>query len=264
MAAATPDSTAADMASIDLRPHTIQAWDKYEQRVSGRYDQASATAMPFFALDAFQVQDWRSAATRGDVTMTRVERARPGDPDIDVADGKIHHWTGAIFIPNTTLDAVMQRLGQLAGQEQHHYEDVLASRLLSKDPDHYRIFMKIRRTKFITVTYNTEHDVRYRRISATRASAKGIATRIAQLDEAGTPREREMKVGSDGGYLWRLNAYWRYEALNGGVMIECESVSLSRGIPFLLKPFVTSAVEGTARESLERTLFGLRKYLTKT
>jgi putative flippase GtrA len=265
LGAATPEavnSPTADMVAVDLRPQTIQAWDKYEQRVSGRYDQASASNMPFFALDAFQVKDWRSAAARGDVTMTRIERARPGDTEPDVSDGKIHHWTGAIFIPNTSLDTVMKRLADLAGQEQSHYQDVLASRLLSKEPDHYKIFMKIRRTKVITVSYNTEHDVHYRRISPTRASAKSVATRIAQLDEAGTPREREMKVGSDGGYLWRLNAYWRYEALNGGVMIECESVSLSRGIPFLLKPFVTSAVEGVARESLERTLFGLRKYLS--
>ena len=85
-----------------------------------------------------------------------------------------------------------------------------------------------------------------------------MATRIAELDDAGTPQEREKKAGSDSGYLWRLNAYWRYEAVNGGVLIECESVSLSRGIPFVLRPFVTGAVEGVARESLERTLTGLR------
>ena len=75
-------------------------------------------------------------------------------------------------------------------------------------------------------------------------------------------QEREQKVGSDSGFLWRLNAYWRYEAVNGGVLIECESVSLSRAIPFVLRPFATGAVEGVARESLERTLVGLRRYLT--
>ena len=254
-------SAAADAMNVDLRPHTLQAWNKYEQRVSGRYDAASAEAGPFFALDAFQVKGWRAAATRGEVTMTRMDQARPGDDGIDVNDGKIHHWAGAIFIPNTSLDTVMKRLSELAGHEQRHYEDVLASRLIARDNDRYRIFMKIRRTKFITVSYNTEHDVLYRRIGPNRASAKSVATRIAQLTGEGNA-EREMKVGSDGGYLWRLNAYWRYEAVNGGVLIECESVSLSRSIPTLLRLFVTRAAEGVARESLERTLFGLRKYLT--
>ena len=264
LAAAAPAEigSAADMVSVELHSHTLQAWDKYEQRVSGRYDEAAAATTPFFALDAFHVKDWRAAAARGEVTMTRIERPRPGDPDIDVVDGKIHHWAGAIFIPNTSLDVVMKRLSDLAGQEQRHYDDVLASRLIAKDGDRYRIFMKIRRTKFITVSYNTEHDVLYRRLGTARASAKSVATRIAQLTGEG-PSEREMKIGSDGGYLWRLNAYWRYEAVNGGVLIECESVSLSRGIPTLLKLFVTRAAEGVARESLERTLFGLRKYLTK-
>ena len=122
--------------------------------------------------------------------------------------------------------------------------------------------MKLRRSKVITVTYNTEHDVRYRRLGQRAASARSVATRIAQLDDAGTPQEHELKPGSDGGYLWRLNAYWRYEAVPGGVLIECESVSLSRAVPYVLRPFATGLVEGLARESLERTLVGLRTYLT--
>ena len=42
------------------------------------------------------------------------------------------------------------------------------------------VFMKVRRSKVITVTYNTEHDVRYRRLNDGRASARSVATRIAQ------------------------------------------------------------------------------------
>ena len=68
-----------------------------------------------------------------------------------------------------------------------------------------------------------------------------------ELAEAGTPQEREKKVGSDSGFFWRLNAYWRYEAVNGGVLIECESVSLSRSIPTLLGRSSRGAVEGIAQ-----------------
>ena len=258
LAAAPP----ADLAAVDLRAHTLQAWTAYEQRVDARYDGAAPAAAPFFALDAFGAADWRTAATRGGVAMSRIESARPGEPQPAVEDGKIHHWAGAIFVPGVSVDTLLGKLADLAGQEQRHYEDVLASRLLARDNDRYRIYMKLRRSKIITVTYNTEHDVRYRRLGPSRAAARSVATRIAQLDNAGTPQEHELKVGSDSGYLWRLNAYWRYEAVNGGVLIECESVSLSRAIPFLLRPFATGTVEGVARESLERTLVGLRKYLT--
>jgi putative flippase GtrA len=265
VAAAAAERTAStEMLAVDLEKQTIEAWNAYEQRVELRHSSASPAGAPFFALDGYGVAGWRAAASNGRVAMSRMENARPGDSTLSVPDGKIHHWTGAIFVPNTTVAAVLDRLSRLAGDESKHYEDVIASKLLSKEGDHYRIFLKLRRSKVVTVTYNTEHAVGYRRLGPSRASARSVSTRIAELENAGTPDEREKKVGSDSGYLWRLNAYWRYEAAGDGVLIECESVSLSRGVPLLLRPFITGVVEGLARESLERTLVGLRAYLTKS
>lgn len=260
LAAAGP---ATDLGAVELRAHTMQAWNAYEQRVDARYNEAAPASAPFFAMDAFNIKHWRAAALRGEPVMARIAAARPGEGEPSIEDGKIHHWAGAIFVPGLTVDRLLKQLDDLAGQEQRHYADVLASKLLAHDGDRYRIYMKIRRSKIVTVTYNTEHDVQYRRLGPSRATARSAATRIAQLDNAGTPQEIELKPGSDSGYLWRLNAYWRYEATGGGVLIECESVSLSRSIPFVLRPFATGAVEGVARESLERTLTGLRRYLSR-
>lgn len=247
----------------ELQPATVQAWNGYERAVDARYDAAASAAnAPFFALDAFGEADWKTRARGGAIPMARIDRASPGAPESDVPNGKIHHWTGAIFIPGVSVDEVLKRLSELAGHEQQHNADVIASRLIARKDDRYQIFMKIRRSKVITVTYNTEHEVRYRRLPPSRASARSVATRIAELDDVGTPQEHELTPGSDGGYLWRLNAYWRYEAAPGGVLIECESVSLSRAVPFVLRPFATGLVEGLARESLERTLTSLRTYLT--
>jgi hypothetical protein len=121
--------------------------------------------------------------------------------------------------------------------------------------------MKLRRESIVTVTYNTEHDVVFRRLGRARAASRSIATRIAELDAAGTAREREKAPHEDHGFLWRLNAYWRYEQVDGGVLIECESVSLSRSIPRVLRPFVTSTVDRIGRESLEKTLRSVRAFL---
>jgi dolichol-phosphate mannosyltransferase len=258
-----PLSARAADDGAELQAATVQAWNVYERAVGARYDAATAASAPFFALDAFGQADWKTRARGGAIPMARIDRATPGAAETDVPGGKIHHWTGAIFVPGVSVDEVLKRLSDLAGQEQRHYSDVLASKLLAHQDDRYQIFMKLRRSKVITVTYNTEHDVRYRRLTAARASARSIATRIAQLDDAGTPQEHELKPGSDSGYLWRLNAYWRYEAAPGGVLIECESVSLSRAVPYVLRPFATGMVEGLARESLERTLTSLRTYLTR-
>ena len=42
------------------------------------------------------------------------------------------------------------------------------------------------------------------------------------------------------------------------VHVECESVSLSRTIPLILRPIVAPFVNSIPRESLERTLLGIR------
>jgi hypothetical protein len=67
-----------------------------------------------------------------------------------------------------------------------------------------------------------------------------------------------LPIGDDRGFLWRLNAYWRYEEVAGGVLAECESISLSRDVPSLVRYFVGPLVESAARDSMERTLTTLR------
>jgi hypothetical protein len=47
-------------------------------------------------------------------------------------------------------------------------------------------------------------------------------------------------------------------------LIECESVSLSRDVPFGLGWLVNPKVEGIARESLQKTLVSLRTELSKS
>jgi putative flippase GtrA len=243
-----------DYMAAELQPRTLAAWEAYQRQVDDRY-RKDAT----FAHDAFgRDKNWRGVARGGAIAMFEAERPLPGGQTVDVPDGTINHWVGAVFIPGATLPDVLQDLKQNAGKESQSYEDVIASKLIERNGERLRVFLKLRRDSVITVHYNTEHDVEYRTIDATHASSRSMATKIAELANAGTSTEREKKPGEDRGFLWRLNAYWRYEQVPGGVLIECESISLSRSIPFALRLFVTRAVKGIARESLEKTLRGLR------
>jgi hypothetical protein len=115
----------------------------------------------------------------------------------------------------------------------------------------------------ITASYNTEHAVEYRRIGTDRAASRSVSTKVAEIADAGTPQEREKPPGEDHGFLWRLNAYWRFEQSGDGVLIECESVSLSRSVPLLVRPVVGPIANRIARESLARTLRSLRAFLTR-
>lgn len=231
----------------------LRGWDTYTLDVERRH--AEVGGPRFFALDTRQVNGWRERARSGDVPMVEIQA-----PGLDA--GKIHHWAGAVYVPNVTVQQVVERLQELAGRESEFYDEVTASRLIDRAPDRVRVFMRLQRDAGpITANYNTEHTVEYRR-HGMRATSRSLSTRIAELAHAGTPREREKGPGEDHGFLWRLNAYWRFEQAGAGVLIECESVSLSRDVPFLLRPFISGVVEGLAKESLERTLTGLRTYLS--
>ena len=136
--------------------------------------------------DAFKLAPgWRHAGrSAGRSRWCASPSFAPGAAEPSVPDGRIHHWAGAVFIPGVTLDQVLRHLRDRAGRESEAFDDVLSSKLIARDGDRLRVYMKLRRESVITVTYNTEHAVEYRRLSDTRASSRSVATKIAELDEA--------------------------------------------------------------------------------
>jgi putative flippase GtrA len=193
---------AADMAA-ELTAATVRAWQQYERQVDERYDQASSSAGPFFAHDVFAdpagpATDWRKQVTAGQVSMMRIRAASPKAADPAIPSGRVHHWAGAVLIPNAAVDRVVRHLQDRAGRESEAFDDVTASKLLSRDGERISVYMRLKRDNIITVTYNTEHAVEYRKLAASRASSRSVSTKIAEIADAGTPREREKPASSGG------------------------------------------------------------------
>ncbi len=251
----------APASAAELHPRTVAAWNDYvastEQRIARELSAGGDFLVQDFDSDAAGV---RRAVLDGEVPVARMRSRGPGGRTIDVPKGAIHHWRGSILVPGVTLADVLHGVRSPLRQEDLQ-EDVLESRVLERDADRVRVFLKLRRKKFVTVHFNTEHEMLYARHGAARASSRSVATRIAELEDAGTPDEREKPVGVDRGFLWRLNSYWRYEQVPGGVIVECESITLSRSIPSLVRWMVKPLIESAARESMERTLTSMKDRL---
>ena len=182
--------------------------------------------------------------------LSREALAERGDTSIsgetvDVPSGAIHHWRGAVFVPRVTIDRM---LGDLLhpGRDVPQQEDVAESRVLSRSGDTIRTYIRLVRRAIVTVTYDTEHEMMFRRWSPTLATARSVATRIRETG------------GGDHGFLWRLNSYWRYRQVDGGVIVDLESITLSRSIPSVVRPIAMPIVHHIARESMERTLAAFR------
>lgn len=243
--------------AADLQPRTVAAFDRYV-----RLTEAALAAGAFLYVDGLPVEARRQALAAlkgGEVVMERLTTREAGR-EIDVPDGMLHHWSGTAFIPGGTAEAVTRVL-----QDYDHHSTIFApmierSKLLSRDgPDTFRVFLRFRQKKIITVVVNSEHRAHFTHPAADRVAGRIVSTRVAEVDDPGGAAEREKPVGHDGGYLWRLNTYWRILERDGGVYVQCDSVTLTRGIPtgfgWLVGPFVTSI----PRESLTFTMETMRR-----
>jgi len=248
------------VSAADIGTEAAAGWTRYVGAVEARRVAEVGDASRFLAMDFFpNATAERRAVLDGAIVVHEVDAADRSGRTIDVRDASVHHWRGVVFLPRIS---VARLTASLRAGAPATGPDVLRSAVISRDGDAMRVFLRVQRTRFVTVVYDTEHEVRFAQDGPGRASTTSVAVKIAEVADAGTPQERELRPGEDRGFLWRLNAYWRYEAVPGGVMAECESVSLSRSVPFGLQTVAAPFIRSAARESMERTLEQLRQRAT--
>lgn len=241
-----------------LTPQTVKHWDAYVAATEARIERELASGQRFLVQDfSPDGPGERRLVLAGALPIAEMETAARSGQAISTPDGLVNHWRGSVLVPGVTLVALLERLNH-PSEAGPHQQDVLALRVLERRADGLDLFIKMTRRKIVTVTYNTKHRITYRRYGPSRAASRSVATKIAELEDAGTPQEREKTPGEDRGFMWRLNSYWRYQETSGGVIVELESLTLSRDIPFGLGTLVRPLVNRVARESMTRTLESLR------
>ena len=196
---------------------------------------------------ATEVRLERSRASGGPPAPATESITASGE-SVRVPSGTISDWRGSVFIRGITLDRMLQRL-QHPGTPPPQ-EDVVSSRVLARTDDSLRVSIRLVRRAIVTVTYDTEHEMRFRRWTPRLATARSIATRIAEVG------------GSDHGFLWRLHSYWRYEEIDGGVRVDLESLTLSRDVPSIVRPIAAPLITRIARESMVRTLEAFQRFFS--
>jgi hypothetical protein len=248
-----------------LKPETLKAWATYVRATESRIEKECASGSKFLVLE-FQLPQQaaadRKALLEGGVPVAKMESLDSSGASIPVPDGMIHHWCGSIFIPGVDLKSVLARVENPVS-EGIKQEDVMRSEVLERGEGYLKLFLKLQRSKIVTVVYNTEHDIRYQHRAGGRAWSSSKASKIAEVVNPNSPSEREKPEGQDHGFLWRLNSYWRYEQVGDGVIVECESISLSRSIPALLELIARPIINSVAKESMERTLTSLRDRIVR-
>lgn len=262
--AGAPPAQTPEVLSAELKPRTIEAFDRYVQATEARIDRELKRPGAFLYMDGLpEPRRWqvRAQLRRGEVFMERLKTLDRSGRKIGAPDGMIHHWMGAVFVLGVTLRQTLDLVQDYDRHQDIYKPEVLRSKLIERHGNDFKIYYRLRKKKIITVTLNTHHDVHYFPVDGKHCYSRSYTTRIAEVADADEPKEHEKPVGNDGGFLWRLYSYWRFEERDGGVYVECESVSLTRDIPailaWLIKPFIT----GIPKESLQMTLGSTRSAL---
>jgi hypothetical protein len=252
--ALAPALSAADLITVRLRPETAAAFNDYVRMAEARMD-AEIREGRFLWLEQREERLQQARAGRAVIDPWEGKVSR------DISSGIIHDWIGAALIPGATLAKTIGFMQNYDAHKNVYKPEVIDSKLLSRNGNSFKIYLRLLKKKVLTVVLNTEHAVEYFQLSKTRAYSMSRSTRIAEVDSPGKPSEREIEQGGDHGFLWNINSYWRFEERDGGVYIECRAISLTRDVPVGLGWLVTPIIRNLPRESLESTLLATRKAL---
>ena len=244
-----------------LKTETAAAFDRYVALTEDRNTTELKSGAAFLWPDTLAENERRAAYESLRAGATRIEKRQTfsGGNEIRCPNGLIHHWEAIAFIKGVKIDDVLRVLEDYDHHSEYYKPDVEQSKALQHDGDHYHAFLRFRRHKVITVVLNTTHDVKYFRDSPQRAHSRSSAIKIAEVENAGKPDEKEKSASNDDGFLWRMETWWRMEERDGGVYIQSEVVSLTRDIPTGLGWMIGPFVNGIPKETLAFTMEATRK-----
>jgi hypothetical protein len=243
------------LPGAELKRETLNAFDEYVRNAEAQIDRRVRGEKSFLWLE-----------DNGE----RLAKARSGDVMIDhagesamtsISGGLIHDWIGGAFVPGASLEDVLAVVQDYDNHERFYKPEVTDARLIKRDGNDFHIYYRLLKKKVITVVLDTEHDVRYFPLDENRLHSRSYTTRVSEVKSPGTPKEVGLPDGEGGGYLWRLNSYWRFAEREGGVYVELRAISLTRRIPTGLGWLVKPIVKEMPRISMEGTLTNTRDAL---
>jgi hypothetical protein len=177
-----------------------------------------------------------------------------------VTGGLLHHWRGAASVPGASTKDMLTLLRDYNHLSRYYAPEEVSSHSLDDDGTIATLVMRLKKHQVVTVVLDAEF-----RVESELGDGMGYSysrsEHIWQIDQPGTPHESRRPAGADDGFLWRLNSYWSFEQRAEGLLIECETVSLTRDVPTGLGWLIMPVIRALPRESLEFTLTATRNAL---
>jgi hypothetical protein len=254
----------AVIAAADLTPATSAAFDRYARLTEQRINAEVGGTGAFLWIDSLPKHrtEVLPGLKQGGVIIERL-RTQEGSKDIPVPDGLIHHWVGTVFVPNVGVKDAVALMQDYDRHSNYFAPAIARSKLLEHTGNQFRVALRFHVKKIITVTMDTDNEAEFFHPAPDRAHSRIRSMRVSEVIDAGTPQEKTKAKGEENGFMWNLNTYWRFLERDGGTFIQCESITLTRDVPFALAWIIRPIVTQMPKESLTFTLAKARAALVK-
>jgi hypothetical protein len=239
----------SEVKAAKLKPETVAAWDDYLQTTNAKLQDRIRPGGSF--LWTLENAERAAKVHGGEIVVAPVNRQNP----MKVAGGLIHHWVGAMFVPDGKLDDIIE-----ATRDYDHYKDfyrpyVVESKMLARTSSEDRFSMLImNKAFFLNSALDADYHTTVVRLDDRRFYSFSRTTRIQEVEEFGEPGQYRKPEGEGKGYIWKLASIARLEQSDDGVYVEIEAIALSRQIPAAVRFLVDPVVRRVSRDSLLTSL----------
>ncbi len=237
------------LPAAELKQETLQAWNEYNQGLDLDRENRISGNLPFLSVD--ESPDLRLRVQRNEVVVTNHDPRK-------VPQGMIHHWVGAIFVPNIHLEQAMGVLTNYRGYSEIYKQLLKGCSVLESNADNIELsVVAMQKAMSVTAAVATDNQIHILRLDSKRVYITSSAIRIREIANYGQPNEHPFPEDRRPGYVWRAAVNERLEERDGGVYVELETVALSRGIPiefrWLIKPLTDELPRKMMVEMLDDT-----------
>lgn len=244
----------ASAKAAELKSETVHAWDSYVLGVTANEGERNAGIRNFLSTD--DSSETYRRLQKGDLIITNHDPRK-------VPQGLIHHWTGSIFVPDASMDQALHVLNSY-----DRYSSIFSSLIKNTsvlDPTSDAVKLRVLATQkafSVTAAVDTDEQLQILRLSPHRTCITANAVRIDELANYGQPSEHAFAEGKRPGYVWRALVIERLEERDGGLYVELQTITLSRGIPvevrWLIKPLTDELPRRMMATILEETRSAIR------
>ena len=140
---------------------TLKAFDEYVAKAEEQIRREESSAESFVIAPTASTTEGQTALRRGEVTVDQ-----RGPAPAEIPGGLIHHWIGSVFIPRATVADVLTVVQDYDHLTRYYSPEVMNSRLISREGDDFRIALRMREHKVVSVVLDSEYEVRYGRLDA--------------------------------------------------------------------------------------------------